>query len=297
MPLSPHSRRRATLIGMTAVLLWSGSIGLFRSISEIFGPTGGAALIFSVSALLATLASGWPRLSAIPRAYLLIGGGLFVAYEISLALALGLAHDRAQALELGMLNYLWPSLTVLLAVLSRQQRGSLLLLPGLGLCLAGIGRVMQGDGGGSLTHSWQSIIDNPTAYLLALAAAFIWACYSLVTRLLGRGERVIPLFLAATALVLWGKYLLGEEPPLPFHPGGLLQVLLLGVFTATAYSCWNHGVQGGNLTLLASASYFTPILSMVLASLWLGVTPGAGFFGGVAMVSLGSLLCWWGSRS
>ena len=41
--LTPLSR--ATLIGFTAILLWSTTVGLLRSVSEAFGATGGAALI------------------------------------------------------------------------------------------------------------------------------------------------------------------------------------------------------------------------------------------------------------
>ncbi|WP_425412906.1 EamA family transporter [Methylophilus rhizosphaerae] len=57
-----------------------------------------------------------------------------------------------------------------------------------------------------------------------------------------------------------------------------------------AYSCWNYSIQHGNLALLATMSYFTPLLSVLLTSLWLGVAPGAGFMYGVGLVTLGSLL-------
>jgi len=63
-----------------------------------------------------------------------------------------------------------------------------------------------------------------------------------------------------------------------------------------AYSCWNIGIQRGNLTVLAAMSYFTPVFSTLLASLWLGVRPGPSFWQGVAMVVAGSLLCWWSTR-
>jgi len=50
------------------------------------------------------------------------------------------------------------------------------------------------------------------------------------------------------------------------------------------------------LTVLAALSYFTPVFSTLLASLWLGVRPGPTFGQGVAMVVAGSLLCWWSTR-
>jgi drug/metabolite transporter (DMT)-like permease len=282
---------------MTAVVMWGATVGLLRSIAEIFGANGGAALVFSASALFATLALGLPRWRDIPPLYLWGGGALFVAYEICLALSLGVAHDRGQAMELGMINYLWPSLTIVVAVVARQQRGTWLLWPALALCLAGIVWVLKGQGDFSLARMWGNVQSNPLAYGLALIAAFLWAAYSNITRRFGKGKNAVPLFLLATAALLWMQYAASSEPALVLSLGGAGQVLLLGALTASAYSCWNHGMQHGNFTLLATGSYFTPVLSALMASLWLGVQPGAGFFAGAAMVTAGSLVCWWATRA
>lgn len=279
-----------------AVVLWSGSVGLIRSVSEALGPAGGAAMVFSAAACLAALVLGLPRPKDFNRTYFWLGGALFVVYEICLALSLGWASNRAQALELGMINYLWPCLTILLAVLCGQQKASPLLWPGVVLSFAGIVWVMKGDGPWSADAFLRNMQDNPVAYGLAGCAAALWPAYTVLTRRFAEGKSAIPLFLMATAAGLWVKYALGPEPALNLAVRGVLQVLVLGGFMATAYSCWNHGIQRGNLTLLAVASYFTPILSVLLASLWLGVRPSAGFWQGVLMVTGGSLLCWRSTR-
>jgi len=293
---SLHPENKSTLIGMTAILMWSASIGLFRSISEIFGPVGGAALIFSASGLLASAVLGLPNVRTMRPMYLLVCGALFVAYEIALALSVGLAHDRHQALELGMINYLWPSLTVLLAIVTRSQRGSWLLLPAIALCFSGIVWVMKGDGVLSAQLLWSNVLGNPVAYGLAFGAAFLWASYSVMTRRYGQGANGVPLFLLVTAVVLWIKYAISDQPALHMSYAGLAQVLLLGALTATAYSCWNFGIQHGSLAVLATTSYFTPVLSATLTSLWLGITPGSSLLYGVVMVTAGSLLCLWATR-
>lgn len=279
-----------------AVVLWSGSVGLIRSVSEALGPAGGAAMVLSAAACLAALVLGLPRPKDFNRTYFWLGGALFVVYEICLALSLGWASNRAQALELGMINYLWPCLTILLAVLCGQQKASPLLWPGVVLSFAGIVWVMKGDGPWSADAFLRNMQDNPVAYGLAGCAAALWPAYTVLTRRFAEGKSAIPLFLMATAAGLWVKYALGPEPALNLAVRGVLQVLVLGGFMATAYSCWNHGIQRGNLTLLAVASYFTPILSVLLASLWLGVRPSAGFWQGVLMVTGGSLLCWRSTR-
>ena len=78
--------------------------------------------------------------------------------------------------------------------------------------------------------------------------------------------------------------------------GVAAQVLAVGGCTALAYSCWEHGIQRGNLAVLAAGSYFTPVLSALWASVWLAVRPGLPFWQGVVLVTLGSLVCWGATR-
>lgn len=96
---------------------------------------------------------GFPNLRQIPRRYLLAGSVLFVSYEICLALSLGYAASRQQAIEVGMVNYLWPSLTILFAILFNGQKSSWLVIPGLLLALLGVGWVL----GASTACSWRRL--------------------------------------------------------------------------------------------------------------------------------------------
>ena len=285
-----------TLVGLVAVVLWSASVGLIRNVSELLGPTGGAATLFTVSGILAATALGIPRPRSLNPVYLYAGGFLFVAYEICFALSLGLAHDRRQALELAMINYLWPCLTIVLAVVFGQQRGSLLLAPGVALCFGGVVWLMTGQGGWSIATLVENMRLNPVAYGLASGAALTWAAYSVLTRAYGGGRSGVSLFLLVTGAVLWVKYAFAGEGAMSITLSGAILVGVLGAFTAMAYSCWNIGIQRGNLTVLAAMSYFTPVFSTLLASLWLGVRPGPSFWQGVVMVVAGSLLCWWSTR-
>ena len=51
-------------------------------------------------------------------------------------------------------------------------------------------------------------------------------------------------------------------------------------------------MQNGNMTRLGIGSYFTPVLSCVVASFYIGSDLSATFWQGVALVVLGSLVCW-----
>ena len=301
---APGGLRRATAIGLVAVLCWSATVGLIRSVSEALGAVGGAAVLYSVSAALVLAVQGVPRvaqLRAVSRVYLLGCGLLFALYEICLSVAIGLAQDRAQSLELGMINYLWPSLTIVLAVLCRQQRARWWLWPGVALCVWGLARVLGGDGAAAGAPPWwqalgANMLRNPLAYALAFGAAVLWPTYSVLSRVYGRGFNGVGLFLLLTAAALWVQWLAGSAPPMAWSWSVALQVLAIGASTALGYSCWEHGIQRGHLAVLAAGSYFTPVLSALWASAWLAVRPGWPFWQGVALVTAGSLACWGATR-
>ena len=299
------SAQKATLIGLIAIVCWSCTIGLMRAVAEPLGAVGGAAWLYTMAALCIAVArgrQGWRELArwrAMHPVYLWICGALFVVYEIFLSVAVGLAHDRSQAMEIGVINYLWPSLTIAFAVLWGQQTARWWLWPGLLICLWGLVRVLGGDSF-SLSTLWQHVLGNPAAYGMAFAAALLWPTYSLLARRYGAGFNAVGLFVTWTALALWVQWLRQDADavaPMQWSWPTALQLFMAGALTALGYSCWEHGIQHGKLAVLAAASYFTPVLSALAASLLLQVLPGWSFWQGVALVTLGSLICWWATRA
>ncbi|HGE6738772.1 TPA: aromatic amino acid DMT transporter YddG [Serratia marcescens] len=295
MPALP-SRTRATLFGLLAIMLWSSVVGLIRSVSEGLGPIGGAAMIYSVSAVFLLVALGVPKWRRFPRPYLIVGSLLFVSYEICLSLSLGYANTRLQAIEVGMINYLWPCFTVLMALAINGQKAKWWLLPGLLLSLFGIGWIMSGEGGWSPAQMLANVRSNPLSYALAFSGAVIWALYCNLTKKIARGSNGVVLFIALTALALWLKYAFSAESGMQFSAGVTVTLLCAGVAMGAGYAAWNVGILHGNMTLLATVSYFTPVLSAVFAALVLHTSLTASFWQGVAMVTLGSLICWRATR-
>ncbi|MFJ7607530.1 aromatic amino acid DMT transporter YddG [Serratia bockelmannii] len=295
MPALP-SRTRATLFGLLAIVLWSSVVGLIRSVSEGLGPIGGAAMIYSVSAVFLLVAFGVPKWRSFPRPYLIVGSLLFVSYEICLSLSLGYANTRLQAIEVGMINYLWPCFTVLMALALNGQKAKWLLLPGLLLSLFGIGWIMSGEGGWSPAQMLANVRSNPLSYTLAFSGAVIWALYCNLTKKIAQGSNGVVLFIVLTALALWLKYAFSAESGMQFSAGVTVTLLCAGVAMGAGYAAWNVGILHGNMTLLATVSYFTPVLSAVFAALVLHTSLTANFWQGVAMVTLGSLICWRATR-
>jgi len=291
------SHKKATLIGLIAILLWSAIVGLIKSVSEGFGPVGGAALIYTCSAVLLLFTIGFPKIQKFPVSYLIIGSVLFVCYELCLSLSLGFTHSGRQAIEVGMVNYLWPSMTILLAVIVNRQKTSPLIIPGVVLAIIGIGRVLGGNGGFSLTEMMNNVMDNPLSYGLAFSGAVIWAIYCVVTQHIARGNNGITLFFILTALTLWVKYFTSPQPEFVLSWHAWISLLLAAMAMGFGYAAWNVGILHGNVTVLAAASYFIPIISAVLAAFMLDSHLTLAFWQGTAMVSLGSLICWWSTRT
>ena len=303
LPRTPAQVQRATWIGLVAVLCWSSTVGLMRSVAEALGALGGAAVLYSVSAAFVLLVKGLPsraQLRRVSRVYLIVCGLLFAFYEICLSVAIGLAHDRPQSMELGMINYLWPCLTIVLAVLCRQQAARWWLWLGVALCLWGLVLVMGEGASSGDAPWWQSLgahmAANPLAYWLAFGAALMWPTYSVLARIHGGGFNGVGLFLLLTAVLLWLQWWAVDTVPMRWSWSALLQVLAIGALTALGYGCWEHGIQRGNLAVMAAGSYFTPVLSALWASVWLAVQPGLPFWQGVVLITVGSLVCWWATR-
>ncbi|WP_447870811.1 aromatic amino acid DMT transporter YddG [Serratia fonticola] len=294
-PLS--ASHKATLLGLLAIVLWSSVVGLIRSVSEGLGAVGGAAMIYSVGTLFLLVVMGIPKLREFRRSYLILGSLLFVLYEICLSLSLGYASNRTQAIELGMINYLWPCFTVLMAILFNGQKAKWWVVPGLLLSLFGIGWIMSGSGGWSPAQMLANVRSNPLSYGLAFSGAVIWAIYCNVTKRIAQGKNAVVLFISLTALALWLIYPFSNESGMHFSLPVVVALLCVGMAMGAGYAAWNVGILHGNMTLLATVSYFTPVLSSVFAAVVLSTALTLNFWQGVMMVTLGSLICWRATRA
>ncbi|ODY24867.1 aromatic amino acid DMT transporter YddG [Vibrio parahaemolyticus] len=283
---------RFTLYGCIAILSWSCLLGIARLVTESLGPVGGAAMLYSLSSIFLLIVVSIPKLSYFSSKYLIVGGAMFVCYEIFLALALGYSNSRAQAIEVSIVNYLWPALTVLFAVLGSNKKPSWLLYPAVTLAFIGVAWTVSGDNGLSPTQIISNVSSNPLVYFMAFTGAVIWAVYCNLTLRQQSKHNAITLFFIATAVSLWVKYAFADEPTMTFSWPALGYLFASAALMAGGYGLWNIAIVGGNMVFLATLSYFTPIFSALFSSLILGVTLSNSFWQGVVMVTVGSLLCW-----
>lgn len=289
---------RNTLLGIVAIVLWSATVALARSIAERVGPlTAGAAVYLAAGGVLVLHLFAQERsfraLRRLPRRHVLGCGGLFVLYTLALFLALGRAADRGQAIEIGLLNYLWPSLTILFALPLLGHRAGVGLVPGTALALCGIFLVLTQGADVTWTSFLTNLSANPLAYGLGTLAAVAWALYSNLTCRWGGadGRGAVLVFTLATGMAFGVGRLFHREPG-TWDVRVAVEVAILALATALAYVCWDLAMRAGDVVLVASCSYLTPFLSTVVSCLYLQVRPGLSLWVGCALIIAGSLLSW-----
>lgn len=289
----PLSKNLYTVIGLSAILMWSTLVGLIRLISERIDPVTSVTLLYSLSTLILLILFKIPKLNKIPKQYLLLATLLFVSYELCFSFSITLANNSQQAIEVGVLNHLWPSLTILLMVVFKEIKFHALLILGLSSAFFGIIYIQTNGLNISFHQVMRNLIDNPLPYILALAAAFIWAFYCLLLKKMSNGENIIAFLFLMTSITLWIKSLFFSGfnfPPLDLTTWSYLIVAAL--FLGLGYAAWNIGMVYGNMNVLISSSYFIPVISAFFSALLFGISLKTSFWLGTFLVVFGSILCW-----
>ena len=249
----------ATLLALGAIALWGtlAPLGVLLQHIPPFLLTGLGLLVGSLIAL--PLSGG--RLAAVkvpPRTLLL---GVYGLFGFHFLLFIALRH--APPVQANLVNYLWPLGIVLMAPL---------FLPGMRLRALHVAAAMLGFAGAALAivgGSGQGIQGGfAWGYIPALASAFVWASYSLMT------QRVPPfpsagigLFgLASGVLSLVCHALLESPVSLSTMEWGLILAMGLGPLGAAFY-LWDAALKRGDARHIGVLSFLTPLLS-TLALLW-----------------------------
>ncbi|GGI58929.1 membrane protein [Acinetobacter vivianii] len=272
-------------------------VGLVKYMSAAIGPAMGITLIYTFSTLIVLAIFRFPNLKLISKKYLVLATTLFIVYELCFSFAIAYSKTSQQAIEVSIVNYLWPSLTIVAFVIFKELKFNLLILLGLLISISGIIYIQAGNDSFSVQSVMNNLKDNPLSYLLALSGAIIWAFYCVVTRKMSKGQNPISIFFIGVALTLWLKLGLTDQLVMPALNLSLsLYLLLAAAAVGLGYAAWNIGIIHGNITILVVASYFTPIISSVLAMFVLDTELPVAFWQGTMLVTLGSFICWLSSN-
>jgi drug/metabolite transporter (DMT)-like permease len=278
------SPRIATLIGLTAILMWS----LLAALTVATGKIPAfqlAAITFAIGALVGPLTwIGRPdavyALRQKPLVWIVGVGGLF-GYHALYFLALRFAPPA----EAGLLNYLWPLLIVLFSSLLPGERLAPHHLIGAMLGLVGTVLLLAGNNAGFAPGQMPGLI-------AAFIAAFVWAAYSVMSRKLKSVPTdAVAGFCLATALLAALMHGLVEVTVWPDTSAQWLAIVTLGVGpVGAAFYAWDIGMKRGDIRVLGAASYATPLLSTAFLILAGFAEPSANIAIAAVLIAGGGLI-------
>lgn len=265
---------QANLFALAAIALWVTLAALGVALKHVppFLLTGISLMVGSVLAWPFVLNK--PSLWRVTPKVFALGVLTLFGYHFFLFIGLRLAP----AVEVNLVNYLWPLLIVVMAPV---------YLPGVRLrkvhvlaALVGFAGAALAILGGQQTVELIPILPGQAAppnahalsvlgYALTLCSAFIWANYSLQTKRLAMAGNSFPtaaigLFgLVAGALSLACHFALEPSITLSVRDWQLLAVLGLGPLGASFY-LWDWALKQGDARQIGILSYLTPLASTVL---------------------------------
>tara|TARA_R110002020_G_scaffold64502_8_gene171197 strand:- start:2285 stop:3175 length:891 start_codon:yes stop_codon:yes gene_type:complete len=249
---------RGTLIGFTAILMWS-LLALMTAASGGMPPFQLSAITFAIGSLpgLLLFAARPERIKLLrqPSKVWLTGIlGLF-GYHFLYFTAL----RNAPAVEAGLIAYLWPLFIVVGSALLPGERLRWYHVAGALAGLAGTIAIVSRNG---LSFDDRYLLGYGAAFL----CAFTWSGYSLLTRRFDRvSTDVVTGFCLATALLSLLCHLGFETTVWPADAGEWLAIVGLGLLpVGAAFYAWDYGVKNGDIQIIGAASYAAPLLSTLI---------------------------------
>ncbi|MXN65138.1 EamA family transporter [Stappia sp. GBMRC 2046] len=256
---SSVSRLQATLIGLTAVLMWS-TLGLFGAASGNVPPFLLNALCFGISGAAATIwlamrPGGLALLRQPLKVWAFGTAGLFGFHFFYFT-----AIRNAPPVDANLINYTWPLLIVVFSALLPGERLRIHHVIGTLLGLGGAALLVTKGEGLSLDPAYA------LGYLAAVCSCLFWSSYSVLSRRLGAvPTQAVAGFCLATSALSIVAHLALEETVWPADAGEWLAVLGLAAFpVGLAFFVWDIGVKRGDIQVLGAGAYAAPLLSTLL---------------------------------
>jgi drug/metabolite transporter (DMT)-like permease len=249
----------ATLIGFSAVLMWA-FLALLTTAAGLIPPFQLSAMTFAIGGCV-----GLVRLLSSPTGFngfkqpiqvWLIGAGGLCLYHCAYFFAI----QSAPPVEASLIAYLWPLLIVLFAG----------MLPGETLRAHHFAGVVTGLVGAVLIITKGFTIGLAsglkTGHIVALACAFIWSGYSVLSRRHAQvPTEIVAGYCFVTAIVSLGLHAGLETTVWPQLPTQWTAIVLLGLFpVGAAFYAWDFGMKRGDIMVLGAASYASPLLSTLI---------------------------------
>lgn len=256
--MTESGRLKATLIGLSAVLMWA-TLGLFGAGSGNVPPFLLNALCFGISGSLAfvwlAVSGKLGQLRQPLKVWAFGTVGLFGFHFFYFT-----AIRNAPPVEANLINYTWPLLIVVFSAFLPGEHLRFHHVVGTLLGLAGA--VLLITGGEGLNFSGGSAL----GYGAAVASSLFWSSYSVLSRRLGKvPTEAVAGFCLMTALLSALCHVALEDTVWPEGSLEWASVAALALFpVGLAFFTWDVGVKRGDIQVLGAAAYSAPLLSTLL---------------------------------
>jgi drug/metabolite transporter (DMT)-like permease len=254
-----ETRNAATWSGVFAILLWS-SLALMTVVTAALPPFEILAISFAIGGLglimvgHGSLRNRLRQLRQPWSAFVLAVIALFGYHALYF-----IAFRHAPAIEVNLINYLWPLLIVVFSAALPDTRLRVAQVIGTLLGLFGVVIMLVQGHGLSLQGA------NLPGYLAALGAALVWSGYSILNR---RHARVPSSSVAGACLAVALLAALMHwtfEPSIAPTRSQWMILMLMGLGpVGLAFRFWDRGTKHGDLAVLGTLSYGAPLFSTLL---------------------------------
>ncbi len=248
--------KQGNLFGILAILLWS-TLGALTVLTGDIPPFQLVSLSFFIASFLGLFMlkkqkHSIKKLFQIPVSAWIIGiFGLF-GYHFFYFFAL----KSAPAVEANLINYLWPLLIVLFSAFLPNEKLKWFHILGSLFGLFGAFLLVSKNG------SFEFKSEYISGYMYAVIAALIWSSYSVISRKLSHIPTYsVTGFCIATTILAFICHLLFETTVIPDFTQ-IISIIVLGLGpVGGAFYVWDYGMKNGDIKVLGSLAYFTPLLS------------------------------------
>lgn len=276
-----------TQIGFIAIVIF-GTLALLTTLTDgVIPPFQMMAMCFGIAFILICLRwiknrdNGLAHIRQPLLSWIIGVGGLFGFHFFYFK-----GMSLAPAVEVSLITYLWPLLIVLFSSFLPGEKLRKYHLAGALLALIGCWILISGKG--ELGFAWHYL----PGYLYGLGAAITWGLYSTLSRLVRNVPTdAVGWFCAATAILALLYHILFENTVWPADTLQWIGVIGLGLGpVGAAFFFWDYGVKYGNIQLVGTLAYITPLISTLLLIVFGYAKPSFNVIAAGVLIVCGSII-------
>ncbi len=191
---------------------------------------------------------------------------------------------RMPASQAFIVNYLWPIMGVVFAIIILKEKLNLKKTTAIFLSFLGVVIVTSRD----LANFDKSIIIGA---LFCVLGAISYGAFTALTQLTDYDKKISSMIYYFNTFVLTGVWILVTGDTFALKPLSILGLAYNGIFClAVGTTCWALALENGKTAKIANLAYITPFLSLIWTAVFLKDTIRPEMILGLLVIVLGILI-------